>query len=112
MKEFLVLLREKGGRISIHDEAFMEAHREKWNKWLSSIMSRGLLKGGQALTLQGRIIQPDGEVISGIRHHNHEIVGGYLIIKAKDLDEVAEIMKSCPVYETGGFAEIREPKSA
>lgn len=110
MKEFLVLLREKGGRIRIHDEAFMEAHREKWNKWLGDIMSRGILKGGQALSLQGRIIKTDGELISGIRHHDQEVVGGYLILKGKDLDEIAELMKSCPVYETGGFVEIREPK--
>lgn len=110
MKEYLVLLREKGGRVTLHDEAFMQAHQEKWNKWLREIMSRGILKGGQALNLKGRIIRQDGEVISGVRHHDQEVVGGYLILKGKDLDEVAELMKSCPVYETGGFVEIREPK--
>lgn len=112
MKEFLVLLREKGGRVTLHDEAFMAAHREKWNQWLSDLMKRGLLKGGQSLSLKGRIIKADKELISGIRHHDQEIVGGYLIILGKDLDEIADIMQSCPVYETGGFAEIREPKTS
>lgn len=110
MKEYLVLLREKMGRVTLHDEAFLTAHREKWNQWLRQVMARGILSGGQPLSLQGRIIKTDGEMISGVRHHDQEVVGGYLIIKGKSLDEVAELMQSCPVYETGGFVEIREPK--
>jgi len=35
-------------------------------------------------------------------------VGGYLLINARDLDEATSLMQSCPIFEFGGYAEIRE----
>ena len=37
-----------------------------------------------------------------------EVVGGYLIIQAKDMNEAAEIAKGCPGYEYNGSTEIRD----
>jgi predicted ester cyclase len=35
-------------------------------------------------------------------------VGGYLLINAHSLDEATSLMQSCPIFEFGGYAEIRE----
>ena len=35
-------------------------------------------------------------------------IGGYLLINARDLDEATSLMQSCPIFEFGGYAEIRE----
>jgi hypothetical protein len=36
-----------------------------------------------------------------------DLVGGYTIILAKDLDEAAELSKGCPVFDRGGSVEVR-----
>ena len=60
MKEFLILLREPDGRNQPHDPAFTETHQKHWNDWLSKLMAAGQLAGGQALTLNGRLLFPGG----------------------------------------------------
>jgi hypothetical protein len=35
-------------------------------------------------------------------------VGGYLLLNADDFNEAVDIMKTCPIYEFDGYAEIRE----
>jgi hypothetical protein len=36
-----------------------------------------------------------------------DVVGGYTLIEARDLDEAAELSKGCPVFERNGFVEVR-----
>ena len=37
-----------------------------------------------------------------------EIVGGYLLINAGSLEEATAIIQTCPIFDYGGFAEVRE----
>jgi len=38
-----------------------------------------------------------------------DLVGGYLIVEADDLDEATEIAKSCPIFERdNGSVEVRQ----
>jgi len=36
-----------------------------------------------------------------------DIIGGYIVVEAKDLDEAVEISKGCPILEVGGSVEVR-----
>jgi hypothetical protein len=49
----------------------------------------------------------DAEVIDDIHKVGTEIVGGYLLIQAEDLDNAVEITRELPVYEFDGYAEVR-----
>jgi hypothetical protein len=37
----------------------------------------------------------------------NEMVGGYLLINAKDINEALEISKGCPIFEENGKVEVR-----
>jgi hypothetical protein len=112
MKEFLVLFREPDGRTEPHAEDAVAKHQENWKVWITNMQQSGNLTGGKALTLNGTVIHgnkgnfkvTDGPYYKG----DKEIVGGYLLIKAKDLQEATSLIKDCPVFEFDGFAEIRE----
>jgi hypothetical protein len=109
MKDFLVLLREDDGRTIQHSASEMEKHQLNWKNWLEAANQKGRLTGGKALTLRGNVIRNFGAQISeGPYANGKEIVGGYLLIKAESLEEATELMKSCPVFESDGFAEVRE----
>src|SRR3954447_24878705 len=112
MKNFLVLFREPDDRTVQHPEDDLQNHQLNWKNWREKWGKEGKLTGGSALTLNGRIIEGNSKkVIKEIHKTGAEIVGGYLLIKASDIDEATEIVKSCPIFEFGGYAEIREPKS-
>jgi len=108
MKDFLILFREPDGRMHTHSDEDNRDHQRKVKGWMESLITSGNLSGGRALTLNGRVISTNGEVTNDIYKVGREIVGGYMLLKSNDLDQATEIIKSCPVLERGGFAEIRE----
>lgn len=109
MKKFIVLFREPDGRKVEHDDNEIKKHKENWKDWFSFWGQKGHLNGGSGLTLNGRLIKDYGKVItSGIHKSGSEIIGGYLLLDAVDFDNAVEIMKTCPIYELDGYAEIRE----
>lgn len=36
-----------------------------------------------------------------------DVIGGYTLIKARDVSEAAELAKGCPLIERGGQVEVR-----
>ena len=108
MEQFIVILREPDGRTDEHAEQDMKEHREKWNNWFVKYAQAGNLVGGNALSLYGKMIKgPYAEVIDDIHKVGTEIVGGYLLFQANNLDEAVEIARELPVYEFDGYAEVR-----
>lgn len=109
MKKFIVLFREPDGRTVQHAEDDIKRHGQHWAEWFSTWGQKGHLNGGSGLTLNGRTIKGAGDVVTNDIHRNGtEIVGGYLLLTARDFDEAVEIMRSCPIYEFGGYSEIKE----
>lgn len=109
MKNYIVLFREPDGRLDDHTEEEISVHRKNWTAWLNKWSATGNLAGGNSLTLDGRLITGDGTIITkGMHQVGEEIVGGFLLLKADDLDQAAQIAASCPIYEFGGYAEVRE----
>jgi hypothetical protein len=112
MKDYLILFREPDGRIDVHAEEDIARHQANWKDWLTSMTENGNLKEGKALTLNGNVIRHTGstpQISKGLYKVNgQEIVGGFLWIKAKDLNNATELILSCPVFEFNGFAEVRE----
>lgn len=37
-----------------------------------------------------------------------DFIGGFLLLKAEDLKEAVSIIQTSPIYESNGYAEIRE----
>ncbi len=107
-KKFLVLFREPDGRTAVHTEAEKQRHQQRWKSWTQDCIAAGRLSGGSGLTLNGRLLIQSGEIKNEIYKNGNEIVGGFLLITAESLDSAAAIVASCPVFEFGGTAEIRE----
>jgi hypothetical protein len=112
MNDYLILFREPDGRQEPHPTDAIEQHQKNWNEWLSDMKSKNKLTGGKPLTLEGTVMRPTPKGLDindgAYTVHNSEIVGGYLLIRAENMQEATELMKTCPVFEFDGFAEIRE----
>lgn len=109
MKNYIVIFREPDGRTVEHTADEISQHQANWKSWFDKWGKEGRLNGGSGLTLNGRILKGDGnDIIDGIHKNGTEIIGGFLLLKVEDLDEATTIMKACPIFEFGGYAEIRE----
>ena len=109
MKNFMYLFR--GGDSSSLQESpeAWQTHMQKWMTWMEQLKDQGTLKDGLPLSPAGRVVENAGEVVTdGPFAEGKEVVGGYLIVNAKDIDHAVEISKGCPIYETGGNTEVRE----
>jgi hypothetical protein len=87
----------------------LQAEIQKWNDWIGGIAAQGKLVGSDALL-------PTGKVVNGSKHlitdgpfvESKEIVGGYLIMHAADLNEAVEAAKGCPIFAEEGRVEVRQ----
>lgn len=87
----------------------MQEHMQKWGVWMEKLGKSGNLVTGLPLHDDGKVVRQNGKVITdGPYTEGKEIVGGYLIVKAKDLDHATVLSKECPIFEHGGLVEVRE----
>ncbi len=81
----------------------------QWNEWIEGLAAAGKVQHGQPLGLTGRVVSgARGEkVTDGPYAEAKEVVGGYIVVTAVDLDEAAEIAKRCPGLPLGLTVEVR-----
>jgi hypothetical protein len=107
MKDYLFLFR--GGDMSKLSPEEVQKHNQKWVDWVNNLSKAGKFKGGEPLEKEGKVVNGSKKIVTdGPFAESKEVVGGYLIVLAKDLKEATEIAKDCPTHEINGSTEIRE----
>jgi len=83
---------------------------QKYLNWVQSLRTSGHYEAGEPLEEKGKtLVGKNGSVVTdGPFAESKEAVGGYFIIKARDLAEAAEIAKGCPIFDNGGNVEVRK----
>ncbi|HJU90036.1 MAG TPA: YciI family protein [Gemmatimonadaceae bacterium] len=106
MTEYLFLYRG-GNRPTSPQDA--QAVMQQWMTWMQELAKSGHMKDrGQPLEHAGKVVTGKSRVITdGPYAEAKDLVGGYTLITAKDLDEAAELAKGCPVFDRGGSVEVR-----
>jgi hypothetical protein len=77
--------------------------------WIEELTKMNIYNGGERLARIGSVIKGSKkQIIDGPYSESKEIVGGYISIKADDLQKAIEISKGCPIFNYDGNVEIRE----
>ena len=106
MNEFVFLYRGgEGGRSPERAQQMMQ----KWMAWFKELADNGHLKDrGQPLERAGKLVNGKRKTVTdGPFAEAKDVVGGYTLILAKDLNEAAELSKGCPILEFDGKVEVR-----
>lgn len=75
---------------------------------MQGLGQKGILVGAENLQRTGKQINGKSKVVTdGPFIQAKEMVNGYLIINAKDIDEAVEIAKGCPIFQENGKVEVR-----
>jgi hypothetical protein len=85
----------------------MQQSMQKWGKWIGEAMQKGwMLDPGDGLNGEGRVVKAK-VVTDGPFVEAKEVVGGFSIIQADNIDQAAELAKGCPGLQSGGTVEVR-----
>lgn len=106
--EYLLLFRGEGWDKGLSTEQLRET-MEKVNAWFESLKERGILKSGRPLEREGTIVSGPGArvVLDGPFAESKEVIGGYLMIEAADMDAAVAIAKGCPTLKYATSVEVR-----
>src|SRR5262245_59327543 len=110
MSEFVLLYRSspEAHRESMGSPARARQPMAKWRAGLTGLTEKEQLKNlGQPLERAGRVVGGNKKMVTdGPYAETKDIIGGYSVVEAKDLDEAAEIASGCPVLHFGGCVEV------
>lgn len=105
MSEFLYIYR--GSRRPADPQEGQQV-MQKWMAWLEGLAKQGKIKDrGQPLEGTGKVLNGKATITDGPYAEAKDLVGGFSLIEARDLNEAAELAKGCPALERGGSVEVR-----
>jgi hypothetical protein len=88
----------------------MQAQMGKWMAWVEKLQKSGQYVAGEPLLPGGKLVAgTNGSIVTdGPYTEGKEVVGGFFIIKAKDMDEAVAISKDYPDFQYGGTVQVRQ----
>ena len=106
MSDFTYLFR---GRETSASPEQMQKTMEKWVAWFKELDAKGHIKDpGHPLEGTGMVVKGKQKIVNdGPYAEAKDVVGGYMLIEAKDLAHAVELSKGCPILEVGGSVEVR-----
>lgn len=108
MKDFVFFFRAPGYDPSAASPAELQALLERWREWIGGIEAEDkLVSHGNRLSKEGRVLKSGGVVTDGPFVETREILGGFIVVRAADLDEATTLAHGCPALTVGGSVEIR-----
>ena len=109
MEKFMLVFR--GGEThpqNANDSKEAMEYIQSWMTWMQGLGQKGILAGGEPLQTTGKQVNGKNKVVTdGPFMEAKEMVGGYLIVNAKDINEAVEISKGCPIFQENGKVEVR-----
>lgn len=110
MAEFLYLYRGSERVTAGMSPQQMQDYLQRFAGWIGSLGERGRLSSTSCAPLDpgGRTLRgPRAVVTEGPYAEAKDLVGGFSVISAEDLDDAVVLARECPFLEVGGTVEVR-----
>ena len=111
MSQFLFLYRmnpaERQAAMGTPEQA--QKNMQRWMAWMKELDAKGHLKDrGQPLEQSGKLVRgPQKTVTDGPFAETKDVIGGFSIVEARDIDEAVNLSHGCPILQNGGAVEVR-----
>ena len=109
MKEYLLLIRQDGDPLEKASPEVQQSHVEKFAAYIRQLLKAGKLKSAQPLEGEGKVVSGNGGVVKdGPFNESKEVVAGYFLVLAEDINEAVKIASGNPVFrDNSASIEIR-----
>ena len=109
MKDFMLIFMGEDYQSMGMDPEQMQDRYGRWFAWNQKMRADGVVKNGEALHTEAkRVSGKDRVVTDGPFVEGKDLVGGFYIVQATDMDGALKIAEGYPDYDIGGTVEIRE----
>ena len=111
MEKFMLIFHLGGTGETYHQTPeLQQAQMGKWMAWIEKLNAAGQYVSGEPLVPGGKLVsgKNGNSITDGPYTEGKEVVGGFFIINAKDIDEAAAIAKDYPDFEYGGTVQVRQ----
>jgi hypothetical protein len=107
MSEFVYLYR--GGAAMPGSPEQAQQQMQKWMGWLKDLTEKGHIKDpGHPLERGGKLVSGKQKAITdGPFAEAKDLIGGYTLVNARDLDHAVQLTTGCPIFDVGGAVEVR-----
>ena len=106
MEKFMLIFH--GGIKQGASPAALQANMGHWMSWIDKLNKDGRYVSGEPLLPGGKLITNKNTVTDGPYTEGKELVGGFFVINANNLEEAVEISKAYPDFEYGGTVQVRQ----
>ena len=106
MSEFLYLYRR--GEVARSPEA-MQSSMQRWRAWMKDLTDKGHMRDqGQPLERAGKVVKGKQKAVTdGPFAEAKDVIVGFTLVEARDLEQAVELSKGCPIFEVDGVVEVR-----
>jgi hypothetical protein len=107
MEKFMLIFH--GGMSPEQSPEQMQAHMAQWMAWIDKLAKTGQYLSGEPLLPGGKLISGKKKTVTdGPYTEGKEVVGGFFLIQARDMDEAVRICDDYPDYDFGGSVQVRQ----
>jgi hypothetical protein len=100
MKEFLLIIRTEGSVWTDLPAEKLQKHIEEGTKYITGLMKDGKMKSGLPVDKGSRLVtEQNGALKDGPFNESKEVIAGYFLVNAKDMDEAVAIAKANPIFK-------------
>src|SRR4051794_4297949 len=87
MADFIYLFR---GGAPMGSPEQMQVHMQKWRSWIEELGKKGHFKAGEPLDGKGKVVNGKQKLVTdGPYAEAKDLVGGYLLVAAEELEQAA-----------------------
>lgn len=98
----MLLISGEGNPMANTSKEQMQKHVEKVGAYIQDLVKKGKMKSAEPLEFNGvKISGSKGNFIDGPFNESKEVISGYYLILANDLNEAIEIAKQDPRFDDG-----------
>ena len=111
MSQFVFLFRatEAGQQEAMGTPERAQRSLQTWLAWIHELEAKGQLRDrGIPLQISGKVVRGTQRTVTdGPYAEAKDLLLGFIVIHARDLDEAVEIAGGCPIVAGGGSVEVR-----
>ena len=110
MSQFLYLYRmDPSKRMQAMSPEHAQQQMQRWMSWMQELERKGhLTDRGQPLENGGKVVRGQQKTVTdGPYAEAKDLVGGFTLVEASNIDQAVELSRGCPILEGGGSVEVR-----
>ncbi|HZH67191.1 MAG TPA: YciI family protein [Flavisolibacter sp.] len=106
MEKFMLIFH--GGIKADASPADLQANMGKWMAWVEQMNKEGKYVSGEPLLPGGKLVSGPASATDGPYTEGKEVVGGYFVINAANMDEAVAECSNYPDFDYGGKVQVRQ----